>query len=215
MKVIAFNGSPRKKFNTSLLLQKSLEGAQSVGADTELVHLYDIDFKGCTSCFACKVRNSKTYGKCTYKDGILPFLEKASEADAIIIGAPIYLGRISAETAAFMERLIFPFVSYPDYSSLAPKKSSTAMIYTMNVTEQEKNEYEYDTHFRTNENFMKRTFGSCETMCSFNTLQGTEKDYERFGLRGTIEEKMQYRREHFENDLKNAFETGRRLAVKA
>ncbi len=51
MKVIAINGSPRKRWNTATLLEKALEGAASQGAETELIHLYDIDFKGCTSCF--------------------------------------------------------------------------------------------------------------------------------------------------------------------
>ena len=47
MKVIAFNGSPRKKWNTSTLLQKALEGSSSQGAETELIHLYDLNFNGC------------------------------------------------------------------------------------------------------------------------------------------------------------------------
>jgi hypothetical protein len=47
MKVIAFNGSPRKKWNTATLLEKALEGAASQGAETKLIHLYDLDFKGC------------------------------------------------------------------------------------------------------------------------------------------------------------------------
>ena len=54
MKVMAFNGSPRKKkWNTVTLLKSALEGAASVGAETELVQLYDLDFSGCMSCFSC------------------------------------------------------------------------------------------------------------------------------------------------------------------
>ncbi|MCO5381118.1 MAG: flavodoxin family protein [Methanosarcina barkeri] len=56
MKVIAINGSPRKKWNTATLLEKALEGAVSEGAETEIIHLYDLNFKGCTSCFACKLK---------------------------------------------------------------------------------------------------------------------------------------------------------------
>ncbi|XWX63056.1 flavodoxin family protein [Desulfitobacterium sp. AusDCA] len=48
MKVIAINGSPRKNKNTATLLNKALEGAE-----TELIHLYDLNYKGCVSCFAC------------------------------------------------------------------------------------------------------------------------------------------------------------------
>jgi multimeric flavodoxin WrbA len=53
---MAFNGSPRKTWNTATLLEKALEGAASKGAETELVHLYDVTFKGCISCFACKTK---------------------------------------------------------------------------------------------------------------------------------------------------------------
>lgn len=57
VKVLAINGSPRKNWNTDTLLQKALAGAKSVGAQTDAVHLYDLNFKGCTSCFACKRKN--------------------------------------------------------------------------------------------------------------------------------------------------------------
>jgi multimeric flavodoxin WrbA len=46
MKVIAFSGSPRKKWNTATLLEKALEGASSQGAKTELIHLHDLNYKG-------------------------------------------------------------------------------------------------------------------------------------------------------------------------
>ena len=62
MKAIAINGSPRKDWNTATLLKKSLEGAASVGAETELINLYFLSFKGCYSCFACKRNGSKLNG---------------------------------------------------------------------------------------------------------------------------------------------------------
>jgi multimeric flavodoxin WrbA len=55
MKIIGINGSPRKKWNTATMLEHSLDGAASRGAETKLVHLYDIDYKGWRSCFACKL----------------------------------------------------------------------------------------------------------------------------------------------------------------
>lgn len=82
MKVYAINGSPRKKWNTATLLEKALEGAASKGAETELVHLYDLDFKGCTSCFSCKLKEGKSYGNCAMNDGLTPVLSKLAEADA-------------------------------------------------------------------------------------------------------------------------------------
>ena len=54
MKIIAINGSPRENKNTGTLLKKALEGAESCGAEIEFINLYDLDYKGCISCFACK-----------------------------------------------------------------------------------------------------------------------------------------------------------------
>ncbi len=76
MKVIAFNGSPRKTWNTAMLLEEALEGAASQGAETELFHLYDLNFKGCKSCFGCKIKDGKSYGKCIVKDDLVPILKK-------------------------------------------------------------------------------------------------------------------------------------------
>jgi multimeric flavodoxin WrbA len=69
---MAFNGGPRKKWNTATLLGKALEGAASRGAETRLFHLYDLDFKGCISCFACKERGGKSYGACAVQDDLTP-----------------------------------------------------------------------------------------------------------------------------------------------
>jgi len=65
MKVMAFNGSPRKKkWNTVTLLKHVLKGAASVGAKTELIQLYDLNYSGCISCFSCKKINRKKDGIC-------------------------------------------------------------------------------------------------------------------------------------------------------
>lgn len=76
MKVIAISGTPRKGWNTSMLLDKLLEGARSKGAETEIINLHDLDYKGCKSCFACKTIGGKSYGKCIMKDGLTRVLEK-------------------------------------------------------------------------------------------------------------------------------------------
>lgn len=112
MKVVAFNGSQRKNGNTAQALKKALEGAASVGAETELVNLYDEAIKGCVSCFACKIKNSKTNGLCAYRDALTPTLQKALDADVLIVGSPIYLSYPSAQTRAFIERLCYPLESY-------------------------------------------------------------------------------------------------------
>ena len=86
--------------------------ALSAGAEVESVHLYDITFAGCKSCFACKLKNSKTNGVCAIRDELRPILEKAYTADVIVIGSPIYFSHPTGLTHAFMERLMFPILTY-------------------------------------------------------------------------------------------------------
>ena len=107
MKVIAINGSPRKHYNTYKLCEKVLEGAKETGAATELINLYDYDFKGCVSCFACHLKKRNDQYLCSYNDELKEILEKCIQADAIIIGTPIYYGSITGLTQSFLERLLF------------------------------------------------------------------------------------------------------------
>jgi multimeric flavodoxin WrbA len=137
MKVIAINGSPRKKWNTATLLEKALEGAASEGAETEIIHLYDLNFKGCISCFACKLKDGKSYGKCAVEDDLTPVLEKLENTDAVILGSPIYLGNSTGEMRSFMERYVFPYLVYSNnIPSLYPKNTPVGFIYTMGIKEE-------------------------------------------------------------------------------
>jgi multimeric flavodoxin WrbA len=92
-----------------------LAGAAGSGAETELVHLYDLEFKGCISCFACKKIGGKNYGRCAVNDGLTPILKKISEADALILGTPVYFGAETGEMRSFLERLMFQFLTYTSW----------------------------------------------------------------------------------------------------
>lgn len=211
MKVLAFNGSPRKQGNTATLLNKALEGAASQGAQTELIHLYDLNFKGCTSRFACKKIGGKSYGKCAVKDELAPVFEKIEEADAIILGSPIYFGTVSGEMRSFMERLMFPYLTYTDPpQSLFPKKINTGFIYTMNGTEEQFEKMGYAEHLRRNEMTLKMLFGASESLSSFDTYQF--EDYSQVVAdRFDPEKKAKRRKEMFPRDCEKAFEMGARF----
>ena len=51
MKVIGINGSPRKTWHSAQLLDNALVGARAAGAETKRIDLFDLDFRGCISCF--------------------------------------------------------------------------------------------------------------------------------------------------------------------
>jgi len=211
MKIIAFNGSPRKEWNTATLLKKALEGTSSQGAETKLIHLYDLKYKGCISCFDCKEKGGKSYGKCSVRDSLKPIFKEIEKADAIILGSPIYLGNITGEMQSFLERLIFPYLTYTDPpASLFPKKIRTAFIYTMGVPEEMIDKSGYKKRFDAMENTLTRIFGSSETLLSFDTYQF--KDYSKVvATRFDPEEKLKRRQQIFPKDCQKAFEMGARF----
>ncbi|MBF0496343.1 MAG: flavodoxin family protein [Deltaproteobacteria bacterium] len=208
MRVIAFNGSPRKKWNTATLLENALAGASSQGAETELVHLYDLDYKGCLSCFACKTKGGKSYGRCAVEDELTPALGKVAEADVLILGSPIYFGTVSGEMRSFMERLMFPYLTYTDPpGSLFPRSILTGYIYTMNVTEEMMKDYGVDQHIGLNQRLMELIFGATESILSFDTYQFD--DYSKVVAdRFDPEKKAQRRQDVFPKDCQKAFEMG-------
>jgi len=214
MKVMAFNGSPRKKWNTATLLEKALEGAASQGAETELIHLYDLAFKGCVSCFACKTKGGLSYGRCAVKDDLAPILKKGEAADSVILGSPIYYGTVSGEMRSFMERLMFPNMTYTDPpQSLFPKKINTGFIYTMNATPEDMERFGLDQHIVLNERLLQMIFGASESLLSFDTYQF--KDYSKVVAdRFDPEKKAKRRKEIFPEDCGKAFDMGVRFAEK-
>ena len=212
MKVIAFNGSPRKKWNTATLLEKALEGAASQGAKTELIHLYDLNFKGCISCFACKTIGGKSYGRCAVKDDLAPIFRNIEEADALILGSPMYFGAVSGEMKSFMERLLFPYSTYTDPpQSLFPRQIKTGFIYTMNTPEELMIERGYVQDFKLHETVFRMIYGASEYMCSCDTYQFD--DYSKVvSSRFDPEKKAQRRKEIFPQDCEKAFDMGVRFA---
>jgi len=212
MKIIAVNGSPRKKWNTATLLEKAMEGASSKGAEVELVHLYDLDYKGCISCFACKTKGGPSYGKCAVKDDLTPLLERIASVDALILGSPIYYGAVTGEMRSFMERLFFPYGTYTDPpGTLYPKKIPTGFIYTLGATEELAKERGFHHHIILNETVMGSIFGSSESLMAYDTYQFD--DYSKiYAPRFDPEKKAKARREVFPLDCEKAFEMGKRLA---
>lgn len=216
MEVIAFNGSPRKTWNTATLLQKALEGAASRGATTKLVHLYDLDFKGCRSCFGCKTKGGTSYGRCAAKDDLTPILEDIKTVDAIILGTPIYFWGVSGEMKSFMERLLFPFYRYTDdhdpARTLFPKTIHTGLIYTMNSVEERFKQVGYEKQISITEWFLKRVFGRSESLICLDTYQF--EDYARIDQeRFDPEKKARKRQEQFPRDCQRAFDMGAKFVT--
>lgn len=210
MYALAINGSPRKKGNTAQMLESVLRGTAADGAQMEMVHLYDYRYTGCISCFECKRKGGKNYGKCAMQDELTVILEKAWQAEILILGSPIYFGDVTGEMRSFFERLVFPFTSYDrEIPTLFSGTKKTAVIYTMNVAD--------DSGYRpfqqmTMERTLKRLFGQVESLAALDTYQF--EDYSQYHA-PLFDEKAK-REKHetsFPQDLQKAYELGRKLVL--
>lgn len=209
-KIIIIDGGPRKTFNTASILKKVAEGANSVseGIEVKSYRLYDIDYKGCMSCLACKIKG-KAVNICKFKDALTPILEEIAEADGLVLGSPNYFGEITGQMRAFLERLAFPWLSYNDYSQTAPKRMPVLLIETQNGTK----EYNNCNGYGTMEYCISQALGEPEKLIAYNTYQ--VKNYNSYELAGFSEEaKRQYRNAHWKDDLQQAYNAGKRMAEK-
>jgi multimeric flavodoxin WrbA len=96
MKVLGISGSPRKSHTTEGLVKTILDATD---LETELISLHDMTINGCICCLGCVEDNV-----CKVRDDYIPLMYKVLEADALVIGAPNYFGRLNALTHSFLER---------------------------------------------------------------------------------------------------------------
>jgi multimeric flavodoxin WrbA len=105
MKVIAFNGSPRKDGNTTILINHAFRELENEGIQTELVQLSEKEIHGCIACYKCFENKDRRCG--VKKDAANECIEKMIEADGIILGSPTYFTDVTAEMKALIDRAGF------------------------------------------------------------------------------------------------------------
>jgi len=194
-------------------------GAKEAGVATEIIHLFDLKYKDCISCFACKLKGNKTEGVCAVKDDLKPVLERIAEADGVIIGSPVYYGNLTGQALSFINRLLFPTMHYEiDPQTGKPKRvlekeKKCGLIATMNAPE-EYLKNGYGSALKVAADCIGMVLGSCETLYSCDTYQF--KDYSKY-YAGMWDErkKAEHREKQFPIDLNNAYQMGKRLGEKA
>jgi len=219
MKIVLINGGPRKNWNTHKMLMEAERGAREAGAETELIHLYDLKYTDCVSCFACKLKDNKTAGVCAVRDELRPVLQKIMEADGVIIGSPIYFGNLTGQTLSFINRLLFPVMHYEiDPQTGKPVKAinkelKCGLIATMNASE----DYMSGSMGKTLEALagcIRLVLGSCETLYSYDTYQSTDNS-KYYASMWNEKQKAERREKQFPIDLNKAYQMGHRLCAKA
>ena len=154
-KIIAFVGSPRNEGNTAVLLQQMLKGAANAGAETSIVHLNDLTYRGCQGCYQCRTADC-----CMHRDDVTPLLYDIAAADAIILGSPNYMGQMTGQLKLMIDR----FCSFmnADYTSRLAQGKKVALVFTQG----QPNAQEYADYYASTARSL--TFlgftGGCETL---------------------------------------------------
>lgn len=135
MKVIGLIGSPRNGSNTEILVEEVLRGANDAGADTEVFNLSNMDIAPCKACMHCK----STAGECAMSDDMQAIYKEIKEADAFILGSPVYMWQMSAQSKLFTDRL-YAFYG-TDFEDKYGKKSIALIFSQGNPQEDAFEEY--------------------------------------------------------------------------
>ena len=211
MNILAICGAANKNRNTATMLKSAFDGAMSVpGATGEMIYLYDLNYHGCTGCHSCKLLDAAKQGHCAVKDGLSPVLEKAIDADVLLIGSPIYYSDVTGETRSFLERYLFPSMTYNKKRvPLYPKRTKIGWVFTMNAPGEA-----YKEFFDRLAGMTSRFIGESEYVMAYQTQQFD--DYSKYAA--TMFDVDMVKRRHIEQfpkDCEAAFNMGKRLAESA
>lgn len=121
-KIVAYIGSPRESGNTVCLVEEIASGAREQGAEVKIYRGNSMHIKPCQGCFQC--RQAET---CAIEDDMQAVYRDLKDAQALIIGSPVYMGQVTAQTKLFLDRL-FPIIG-PDFKPRYGVKK-VALVYS-------------------------------------------------------------------------------------
>lgn len=104
MKALLVNGSPREKGCTYTALNELAKTLESEGIEAEIVHVGNKEIRGCIACQKCREPGG---GKCVFDDIVNEIAPKLEEADALVIGSPVYYASPAGGAVSFMDRLFY------------------------------------------------------------------------------------------------------------
>ncbi len=120
MKLLGISCSPRVKGNTVALVRQVLATAQEEGAEAELYSVVGKTIEPCRACRKCSEE-----GECINRDDMQQLYERMLEADAIVLGVPVYFYSMAAQAKIIMDRTIA--LNRPD-RSLANKVGAVVAV---------------------------------------------------------------------------------------
>ena len=135
MKVLLLNGSANKNGNTFTALSEIAKQLEKNGVESEIMQLGNKPVRGCIACGQCRM---KQLGRCVFDDDVCNrIVEKLNEADALIVGSPVYYGQPNGAVMAVLQRAFFAGANVQNKPAAAVaicrRGGATAAFQTMNM----------------------------------------------------------------------------------
>jgi len=129
IKVLGLVGSPKIDGNTSRLVTAVLEGAAEKGAETAIYNFASLDIKGCDACGRCQET-----GCCVIDDDMQELYREIQEADAVVLGSPVYMWQMTGQTKLLIDRMT-AFLR-PNFSSRLDNKK-LILVFTQGIPDED------------------------------------------------------------------------------
>ncbi len=105
MKVVAFNGSPRKDGNTAGCLKTVLGELEKAGIETEMIQVGKEKVRGCIACYTCSKKQNE---RCAIEDDpVNDWIQQMKAADGILLGSPVHFSGVAGTMKSFLDRAFF------------------------------------------------------------------------------------------------------------
>jgi len=170
MKVIGFNASPRKIGNTSWVINKILNKANT---ETQLYNFADLNIKPCQGCLGCHIDGNNG---CVINDDMQKLYKELETTDTLILGTPIYMGQMTAQAKTFIDRL-FAHISPRFSPHYKEKEKKIKLILVFTQGNPDKSKFQVYIEY-TKQMFQLLEFDVIETIIVSNTRTETASKQE-------------------------------------
>ena len=182
MNVVALQGSPRRRGNSSGLCQMLTAKLREAGHEILSYHLNDLTYRGCQACEGCKKRSNY----CVLLDDLTPVLNDVANADIILLASPVYWGDVSAQLKAFIDRT-YSFLT-PDFINGPVRHRLESGKHLVFILSQGADEAMYDDIYPRYSGFYKEL----DLFSSIYLLRGCElSDRQDYASRPDLHEKVE------------------------
>jgi len=128
MKITTVLGSPRKKGNTSKVLDWVEDGLKAHGHNVDRIRLTDYKVNGCKGCWTCKKFADQS--GCPQKDDAVEILGRVMDSDVVLYATPVYFWGPTAQIKAFIDRHCSLVTGYgtPQWQSLMEGRQTGLVV---------------------------------------------------------------------------------------